>query len=311
MILTIKNHKHFIVVIILLCLTLTLNAQQDSQYTQYMYNTQVVNPAYAGNRGLLSINGLHRTQWVGLEGAPTTYSLTVNSPVGERVGLGFSFIKDEIGPSIENNLTVDFSYTIPIGATTNLSLGLKGGLNVLDVDYSKLTIFNQNDINFQNNINNRITPTIGLGFYLNGNDKWYLGLSSPNLLKTDHYNDIQNSEVTEEIHGYLIGGYVFNLNESLKFKPAALIKGVVGAPLAVDVSANFLFNEKFTLGAAYRLDAAVSALAAFQISDQLMIGYAYDYDTTELGNYNSGSHEIFLRFEFLKTANRIISPRFF
>lgn len=288
------------------------SAQQDSQFTQYMYNTHTINPAYAGNRGMLSMYGLYRAQWVGLDGAPTTMNFSMNSPVGRQgVGLGLSFIRDEIGPSIENNLAVDFSYTIRTSSETKLSFGLKGGFNDLDVDYTKLNQGDETEAVFGNNVN-RFSPLIGVGAYFHRSDRWYVGVSSPNLLKTKHYSeDVQSSEVTEEIHAYLIGGYVFDLNSGTKFKPAVLLKGVTGAPLAMDLSANFMFNEEFTLGAAYRLDAAISGLAGFQVSDQLLIGYAYDYDTTELGNYNSGSHEIFLRFELGTRTRSLVNPRFF
>lgn len=299
-------------ILISICGFLGVYGQQDSQYTQYMYNTQIVNPAYAGSRGMLSLNALHRAQWVGLDGAPKTYSFTMNTPIGEKnVGLGLSFFRDEIGPSLENNLAVDFSYTIPVSEKTKLSFGLKGGMNILDVDFTRLDIYDPNDADFQTNIRNRVSPTIGTGLYFHTRDTWYIGISSPNLLRTKYYDDIQSSEVTEELHVYAIGGYVFSLNNSLKFKPAFLVKAVSGAPLAVNASANFLLYDKLTLGAAYRLDAAVSGLAGFQISEQLMLGYAYDYDTTELGNYNSGSHEIFLRYEFLTRTRSTVNPRFF
>lgn len=285
-------------------------AQQDSQYTQYMYNTVTVNPAYAGNRGMLSINSLYRAQWIGLDGAPETLNLSLNTPIGQRgVGLGLSFYQDKIGPSRESNIAMDFSYTIPVSDNARLSLGLKGGINLLDVNFSEL-IYNPGDPNAEN-ISNRLSPTVGVGFYLHSSDKWYVGLSVPNLLQTEHYNDIAVSTATEKAHIYLIGGYVFDLSSSVKFKPAVLAKAVTGAPLALDVSANFLFSEKFTLGAAYRWDAAVSALVGFQLSDPLMIGYAYDRDTTELGNYNSGSHEIFLRFELMTRSRNKVNPRFF
>ena len=310
---TLKPYKFGLILAILIA-TLTTDsiAQQDSQYTQYMYNTQTINPAYAGNRGMLSLNGLHRTQWVGLDGAPTTYNFSMSTPVGTQgVGLGLSFYSDRIGPSDESSITADFSYTIRTSDEMKFSFGIKGGLNILNVDYSRLNIYYPQDQTFSSNVENRLFPVVGVGAYLHHTDKWYIGLSAPNLLKTDHYDDIQVTTASERLHAYLIGGYVFDLNSTTKFKPSALIKAVSGAPLAVDVSANFLFNEKFTLGAAYRLDAVVSALAGFQISDQLMIGYAYDYDTTELARYNSGSHEIFLRFEFLTRSRRIVNPRFF
>lgn len=284
-------------------------AQQDSQYTQYMYNTHSVNPAYAGSRGSLSVMGVYRNQWVGLDGAPKTLNFSAHSPIGvQGVGLGMGFTSDQIGPSSESVVTADFSYTLTLESDVKLAFGMKGGLAIWNLDPNKLNIYNPNDYNLRQE--NTTSPVIGSGFYMYTDD-WYVGLSSPNILRTQHYDEVKVSTVSEKTHIYLIGGYVFTLNPSLKLKPAILVKGVVGAPLAIDLSANALLNEKVTFGLAYRLNAAVSALAGFQISEQIMIGYAYDYDTTPLGNYNSGSHEMFLRFELGTVLKPKVNPRFF
>lgn len=284
-------------------------AQQDSQYTQYMYNTHAVNPAYAGSRGSLSIMGLYRNQWVGLDGAPKTLNFSMHSPIGVKgVGLGLGFVSDQIGPTAESMVTADFSYTITLENELKLAFGMKGGLAIWDMDPTKLNIYNPNDYNLRQE--NTSSPVIGSGIYLY-TPKWYVGLSTPNILETKYYDDVKVSVASEKTHFYLIGGYVFTLNPNLKLKPAILAKAVVGAPLALDFSANALINENLTLGLAYRLDAAVSALAGFQITDQMMIGYAYDYDTTSLGNYNSGSHEVFLRFELGTRLKAKVNPRFF
>lgn len=304
------NHK--LILSVALLFSMAASAQQDSQYTQYMYNTANFNPAYAGSRGVLSFFGLHRTQWVGLDGAPTTNSFAVHSPVGlSNVGLGLSFVNDRIGPSDENSISADFSYTIKTSETYKLAFGLKATANLLNVDYTKLDIYDPNDPRFQRNIDNSFTPNIGAGAYLYS-ENTYVGLSVPNFLDTKHYQDDGNYSVAKErMHFYVVGGHVFELNPSLKFKPSILAKVVEGAPIQADLSANFLFNEKFTLGAAYRWDAAVSAMAGFQISQGLFIGYAYDAETTRLATYNSGSHEIFLRFELFKSYDGAASPRFF
>lgn len=284
-------------------------AQQDSQYTQYMYNTVSVNPAYAGTRGSLSMLGIYRNQWVGLDGAPETLNFSANSPIGvQGVGVGLGFTSDKIGPSSESIITADFSYTIPVSESTNLSFGVKGGVSLLDLDPNKLLIYNPNDYDLSQK--SYSSPIVGAGLYLHS-DKWYMGLSSPNLLETEHYDDVQVSTATEKTHVYLIGGYVFTLNPNLKLKPAVLAKGVMGSPLAVDLSANALLYDRVSFGLAYRLDAAVSGMAGFQVNDNIMVGYAYDYDTTELGNYNSGSHEIFLRFELGTKLRAKVNPRFF
>jgi|SRR5690554_432119 len=305
-----KKMNRFILLFVVSLVSLFSYSQQDSQYTQYMYNTNNVNPAYAGSREVLSIFGMYRTQWVGLDGAPDTGVFSLHSPVSERVGLGLNFINDKIGISDESTISVDFSYTIPISENYKLAFGLKGTAHLLNVDYSKLNTYNPGDGLLQNNIENRFSPNIGAGFYLYS-DRFYAGISVPNMLETEHYDDNISSTTGERMHGYLITGYVFDLTDDIKFKPAALAKAVKGAPLQVDVTGNFLFNERFTLGVAWRWDAAVSGLAGFQIDNNWLIGYAYDAETTRLANYNSGSHEIFLRYEFFRKSNRMIAPRFF
>ncbi len=294
----------------MLLMGLVSYSQQDAQYTQYMYNTINVNPAYAGSRGVLSVFGLHRTQWVGLDGAPTTNAFSINSPINNsNLGVGLSFVNDRIGPTVENTISADLSYTIKTSETYKLSFGIKGTANLFNLDINKLKIQNQGDPLLQN-LNNNFSPNVGAGVYFHS-DKSYLGLSVPNFFETKRYDDNDIAVYKERMNLYLIGGYVFDLSSNLKFKPAFLGKVVEGAPLQLDLSGNFLINEKFVLGAAWRWSAAVSAMAGFQVSDGLYIGYGYDLETTKLANYNSGSHEIFLRFELFKRQDRIVSPRFF
>lgn len=287
-------------------------AQQDAQYTQYMHNTININPAYAGSRGVMSIFGLYRTQWVGLDGAPETSTLSLNTPINSsNVGLGFSLVNDKIGPTTENNFSVDFSYSIQTSATAKLSFGIKGSANIFNLDPNKLTPEHQGDPQFSD-FKNKFSPNVGAGVYWHS-DKGYIGLSVPNFIQTNRYDDNDMAIFKEQINYYLIAGYVFNLDryETIKFKPAILGKMVEGSPLQLDASANFMFNDKFVVGVSYRWSAALSALAGFQINKSMYIGYAYDRETTKLNNYNSGSHEIFLHFEFMKGYNRITSPRFF
>ena len=285
-------------------------AQQDAQYTQYMYNTINVNPAYAGSRGVMSIFGLHRTQWVGLDGAPVTNAFSINTPIkNSNLGLGLSFVNDKIGPTNDNTISADLSYTINTSETYKLSFGVKASGNIFNLDVNKLNPANASDPNLQN-FNNEFSPNIGAGFYLHS-DKLYFGLSVPNFLEDSKYNDNSVAVFKERMSFYAIGGYVFDISPTVKFKPAFITKLVTGSPLQVDASANFLFFDKLMLGGAYRWDAAVSAMAGFQITDGLFIGYGYDLETTELRNYNSGSHEIFLRFELFNKVSKMVSPRFF
>lgn len=300
-----------IVLVLLFCSAVSF-AQQDAQFTQYMHNTININPAYAGSRGAMSIFGLYRTQWVGLDGAPETSTLSLNTPINNsNVGLGLSLVNDKIGPTTENNISVDFSYSIQTSATAKLSFGIKGSANIFNLDPNKLTPEHQGDPQFSD-FKNKFTPNVGAGVYWHS-DKGYIGLSVPNFIQTNRYDDNDTAIFKEQINYYLIAGYVFNLDryEMIKFKPAVLAKMVEGSPLQVDASANFMFNDKFVVGVSYRWSAALSALAGFQINKSMYIGYAYDRETTKLNNYNSGSHEIFLRYEFLNNYSRITSPRFF
>ena len=300
--------KLFLFVILLV--TYSGHAQQDAQFTQYMYNTININPAYAGSRGALSVFALHRDQWIGLDGAPKTNAISVNTPINNsNVGLGVSLVNDKIGPTTENQFSVDLSYTIPTSDNWKLSFGIKGSADIFNLDVSKLNPADQGDPQFQN-LENDFSPNVGAGIYWHS-DKAYIGLSVPNFIQTNLYNDNDVAIYKDQINYYLMGGYIFDFSQEIKFKPAVLTKMVEGAPLQVDVSANFLFFEKLTLGVAYRWDAAVSAMAGFQLTDAMYIGYGYDNETTQLRKYNSGSHEIFLRFELFKNNSKMTTPRFF
>ena len=284
-------------------------AQQDAQYTQYMYNTINVNPAYAGSRDVLSVFAMHRTQWVGLDGAPVTNAFSINSPISNsRLGVGLSFVNDRLGPTTENAVSADVSYTVPTSEDFKLSFGVKGTANFFNLDVTKLLARNPLDVSYQNVQN--FSPNVGAGVYFHSN-KTYIGASVPNILQTIRYSDNSVSVNKERMNLYLIGGHVFDLSSEIKLKPAFLIKAIQGAPLQADLSANFMFSGKFVLGAAYRWSAAASLMAGFQANESLYIGYGYDLETTRLRNYNAGSHEIFLRYEFFKSDSKIVSPRFF
>ena len=309
--------KTRLLLLVLIGTTVGGYAQQDAQFTQYMYNTININPAYAGSREALSIFGLYRTQWVGLDGAPQTGTFSINTPIeGTKLGVGLSIINDRIGPADETSVAADVSYTIKTSQDWKLAFGVKGSANLLNVDFNKLTVFNRNDATFtNNNIDQKFSPNIGAGLYWYS-EETYIGLSVPNILETQHFDrastiNSQNFVAKERMNFYFIAGKVFLLAEDIKFKPALLSKIVSGAPLQVDLSGNFLFSDKFVLGAAYRWSAAVSLMAGFQINPSWYIGYGYDLETTRLANFNSGSHEIFLRYEIFKNYDRIISPRFF
>ncbi|MBG50208.1 MAG: hypothetical protein CML05_18140 [Pseudozobellia sp.] len=291
----------------------TGHAQQDAQYTQYMYNTVSVNPGYAGSRGQISVAALHRSQWVGLDGAPTTQTFNIHSPIGYRgVGLGLSIVNDKIGPTSETYFDIDFSYTVYTSNEGRLSFGLKGSAHLLDIRYSELNQIAP-DNSLQNDIDNQFSPNVGAGVYYH-TEKFYAGISVPRILETRHFKEgPAPSTAKEQMNFYFITGYVWDLNPNLKFKPTILTKIVQGAPLQLDLSANFMLSEKFILGAAYRWDAAFSGMVGFNVSNKFLIGLAYDREITELGNalYNDGSFEVILRYDFITTKGNLKSPRFF
>jgi len=303
------NLKFTFLGFLILCIN-SIYSQQEAQYSQYMYNTISVNPAYAGSRNVLSVLALHRSQWVGFDGAPTTSTFSINTPIPEtNLGLGISAISDRIGPTEQNTFSGDISYTIRLNEKANLSFGVKGTASFFSFDQYKVTPFQANDPKWRS-VSTRLSPNFGVGTFLHS-DQYYLGVSIPNIMESNFYNDNDIAINSQRMNYYLIGGYVFDVSNYIKFKPAVVSKIVTGAPVQLDLSGNAMFMNKFVLGAAYRWDAAVSGLAGFQVNDALFIGYSYDFDTTSLSRYNFGSHEVFIRYEFVYKKDKLVSPRFF
>ena len=304
--------KQLVTALLVFVAFINANAQQDPHYTQYMYNMNVMNPAYAGSKENLSFGLLYRKQWIEIEDAPTTFSLSGSSPVGKNVGLGLSIISDKIGPVQENNVYGDFSYTLNLGGEHRLALGLKAGVTFQkiglfsDINY---TLPQQGDGAFAEDTNNS-NLNIGTGFFYYTN-KYYFAVSVPNMLKASHldYNGIKYGNEIQ--HYFITGGYVFDINPTLKFKPFAMVKSAFNAPTSLDVSTNFLFNDKFEVGASYRLQDSFGAMVNYAISPSLRIGYAYDHIVSDLKVTTPSSHEIILLFDlnFPKKISR--SPRYF
>ncbi len=303
--------KTTIIVIGMLIYSLEVFSQQDAQYTQYMYNMNVLNPAYAGSKaGTLSASLLGRTQWVGIPGSPQTAVLSVHKPIRDRMGLGVSILADKIGPVNEQFLYADYSYTIPVGYYDNLAFGVKGGISLVNANLASLDLNDYNDENFKNNLNN-LQPNVGFGvFYYS--DIYYAGFSIPNLLKTTYLEqkDGLKTTINKRNHMFLTGGYVFDLSYDWKFKPSFLAKAAMGAPVSLDFSANFLFDNTFEVGGSYRWGDAASFLVNAQVNKNMRVGYSYDFTTSKINQFNSGSHEIIILFD-LMTSYEIISPRFF
>ena len=305
-----NSRKTFGIVCAFLVISAFGYAQQDPQFTHYNYNTMTVNPAYTGSRGHLAILSLYRSQWAGIEGSPKTITFGIDSPIGISDGLGISIIQDVLGPSQETYIDGNYAHQLILNRKGDkLALGLKAGVRFFSLDWSKGR-HRDPDAVFNENINSKLLPSVGAGIFYYS-DKAYLGLSTPNVLTNQHYDEIQEAEALERMHFFLVGGYVFDLNPDLKFKPSFFAKQVLGAPLSVDISANFLVYETLNLGVNYRWDDSLSAIFGFQVSPQFNLGYAYDYSINDLNNYNSGTHEIFLRFQLISKIKKLKSPRFF
>ncbi|MDG1063106.1 MAG: type IX secretion system membrane protein PorP/SprF [Flavobacteriaceae bacterium] len=295
--------------IVILLVSMTASAQQDPQYTQYMYNMNVVNPAYAGLKENLSVTTLYRKQWSGLDGAPTTFTLSGHSPVGDKVGLGISAVKDELGPVNETNVFVDFSYTLQLGESTNLALGIKAGGTFHDIGLATLDLQDLNDPFFSQDISSA-TPNVGAGAFLYG-DNYYFGVSVPNMLKSVHLDENGMQYGSEVSHYFVTAGYVFQVSDDVKLKPSTMLKSAFGAPLSMDLNLNALFFEKFEVGTSYRTEDSFSGLIGFQVAPYLRIGYAYDHIVSELSAIAPASHEVVITFDLKSNPKTLRSPRYF
>ena len=290
-------------------------AQQESQYTNYMLNTNNINPAYVGSKKHLSGTLLSRYQWVGLEGAPVTHMISVITPLkNKHMGGGLSLIHDAIGPTSETMISADYAYGIQINKTNRLVFGLKAGVSFFGLDYTKLNEFDSNDEALRDIKSNVLNPNIGAGMYYYGT-KWYLGLSSPFLIESTRKLIGSDQELPSlskiKRHYYLISGYVFEASKQVKIKPAMLLKVVNGAPISMDISISTLIHNQFSIGCSYRHQSAISVLTSYQVNPRLGFGYSYDIETTELSKTNSGSHEFHLNFRLVAKSKKILTPRFF
>ena len=289
---------------------LETSAQQDPNYTQYMYNMSAINPAYAGSKENMTGGLLYRKQWVGLEGAPSTGTFFLNTPVGKNVGVGLSLVSDKIGPVEENNLSADFSYTLNLGGERRLALGLKAGLAMHKADFGLVipTLPDPNDEAWLATPTTKFNVGTGLFYYTN---KYYVAFSMPSMLKTT-YLDYNGTKYGSEVsHYFLTGGYVFDINPTVKFKPFSMIKMAPGAPTSFDLSSNFLFYDKFEAGATYRFQDSFGVMVNYMITPNLRLGYAYDHVVSDLKVVTPSSHEFIMLFDLNFPKKVSQSPRYF
>ena len=304
--------KKLILILFALVIAQEITAQQDPQYTQYMYNMNIINPAYAGISEGLSIGALYRSQWVGLDGGPETFTFNIHSPVGKQLALGLSVISDKIGPVEETNAYVDVSYTIPVGMETRLAFGVKGGFTFHDIAIaeSQIALVDPGDPFFAQAIN-ETTPNIGAGVYFYKPNKYYISASVPNILNGVHLDANGTKIGSETEHFFAAAGYVFDLSENFKLKPHALLKYATDAPISYDLNANLFMYDLVEVGVGYRLDDSFSGMVNFQVMDNLRIGYAYDAIQSDLDIVTNSSHEVFINFDFNFSSKVSRSPRYF
>lgn len=308
--------KKLILIAILFTLLLDVKAQQDAMYSHYSFNTLSINPAYAGTRDALTLTGLHRSMWVGFPGAPQTQTFTAHAPITKKdIGIGLSVLNDVIGPTRQTSFSVDYAFRIKMGNTGKLSFGLKGGLSFLSNDLGRLNTSEENDPAFQSDYTSQLLPIFGFGLYY-ATPKYYLGVSIPSLVKNNFFTNTTYGAVeARERHYFFIAGAIFSLTStgSIKLRPTTFVKVSEGAPIEMDLTALFYIHDVIWVGPMFRTGDAFGGLAGINITKQLAIGYSFDWSyANTTSKYNSGSHEIMLRYDFIfLDKEKIRSPRYF
>ncbi len=274
-------------------------AQQDPNYTMYIYNMNLINPAYAGANATTDVGINVRSQWANVKGAPETQSFIFGTPVGKNIGLGLSVISDKTFIEKQTSLAADFSYRIQLSDSHELYFGVKAGFNSYNANTDGLVTYGiQADPNLMN-LNGRFNPNFGTGVYLKHED-YFLSLSIPKILSNDRLEQEDGIARTgaDRQHIYLAGGYDFVLRNNIVFKPSVLLRYVDATPLSVDLTGRLAFNDNFEVGAAYRINESISGLFIFNISKGFQIGYAYEFaNSSAVRNIDNGTHEIMMNLK--------------
>lgn len=288
-------------------LATTVFGQQEAQFTQFTDNQLFVNPAYAGSNGMLNATALHRQQWVGFNGGPQTSTFSFHSPMSyESVGLGLTMVNDQIGPLSQNMIYGDFSYSLKFSNQHRLSFGLKAGMNVISLNTSTL-ITTEDDPNLSKDVRNQVNPNLGFGVYYRAKN-WFFGVSSPKLFEQSYDGTALN---LEKRHFFVNTGAVFALTPTFKLRPVVQAKMTNGAPLSLDFSLAGIIQERFFVGAFYRLSAATGLYLQYQVAPTLRVGVATELGLTAMRKYNDGTYEIMLSYDISRKQSGIKSPRYF
>ncbi len=305
--------KKLFLILVLCGTTLVTFAQQDAMYSQYMFNTLAINPAYAGSRNVLSATGLYRSQWIGIDGAPRTATFTLDASLNhDKVGLGVQLFNDRLGITKTTGGAVSYAYRLKIGESA-LSFGLQGSVRQFIADFTRASLSSSNpyDPAFAYNVN-KIFLNVGTGVYFNS-DRFYAGISAQDLMKNKLVQNTSDSTLNNptQTHLFFNTGVVLNAGADFKIRPSVLLKAVKGAPIEADLGSTFWIKDVVSIGAMYRTSADIIALLEVQATPQIRFGYSYDHSTTALRGFNSGSHEFMIRFEFGSNKGKVLSPRYF
>jgi type IX secretion system PorP/SprF family membrane protein len=306
------NMKKIVKTLILLLVPVSLAAQLTPVTDQYILNPLTINPSYAGSRGGLSVAAFYRQQWVGISGAPRTMSLEVDAPVlSNKLGLGLVVVNDQIGVTRQTEVMTSYAFRINVGGGL-LALGLGAGLVATNTAWSDLIVLDPGDEYYLIDSRVFVVPDFSFGVYYNVKS-YFVGFSIPRLL--GYHFDFDRNKYSLRVepgqYNYVLNtGYMFSLGQKTKFMPSALVSYSPGDRFLYDVSAHFILNDRLWLGATYRSTSSVTALAQFAINNQFKVAYSYDFNFGTLGNYNSGSHEVMLRYEFRYKVD-VINPLIF
>lgn len=299
--------------VILLVLPVSLSAQQDPMYSMYLFNPMSINPAYSGSTNQFQAIGLYRRQWMNFPGSPGTSTCTVHGPLnGEKMGIGLSFVNDQVGLMKTTSFMAAYSYKLKFESST-LAFGLQAGIRNFNVSLTDVQVSEQNafDVAFANNVTSW-NLNFGTGLFWFG-EKWFAGLGIPHL--RNHLlrsNELNYEDVARlRTHTYLYGGYVFDLGSDIKLKPSALLKKVVGAPYQLDINANALYKDLYGFGISYRTGSSLMLTAEVKLTKNFRLGYATDFTINKLRGQTGASHEIMVRYEFLTGSNKDFTVRDF
>jgi len=304
--------KNLILILLLAILTSGfVNAQQKPMYSQYVFNTLAYNPAYAGSRNIVSVSALYRNQWVGIQGAPKTGTMTADAPFSNgRIGLGVQLISDELGVTKTTGAALSGAYKITFNNDAKLSLGLQGNISNFRANFTSLNLSvggGGNDPVYQQDINT-ILYNFGSGIFFS-TERLYIGVSVLDMLNNRLGSDTSN--VRQVGHAYIATGYVFPLGGDFNLKTGALVKGVIGAPIQADVNLTLWIKNMLALGVEYRTSSDIAASMELKITQNIGLGYAYDQSTTSMKSFNTGSHEFMIKYIFSFDQNNSLSPRYF